>query len=108
MLEQAGSRVVNLSSGLGQFTGGQMGGEYPAYRTTKAGLGGFTAYLHGEYREEGLLANAVSPGWVRTDMGGPGANRTPAEGADTPVWLARFEPGGPGGRLWKDRQQIEW
>jgi NAD(P)-dependent dehydrogenase (short-subunit alcohol dehydrogenase family) len=108
LLEREGGRVVNLSSGLGQFTGGQMGGEYPAYRTSKAGLGGLTAYLHGEYREQGLLANAASPGWVRTDMGGPEANRSPAEGADTPVWLARFEPGGPAGRLWQDRQPLEW
>jgi NAD(P)-dependent dehydrogenase (short-subunit alcohol dehydrogenase family) len=108
LLEREGGRVVNLSSGLGQFSDGQMGGQYPAYRASKAGLGGLTAYLHGEYRERGLLANAVSPGWVRTDMGGSGANRSPAEGADTPVWLARFEPGSPAGHLWKDRQQIEW
>ena len=85
-----------------------MGGGYPAYRISKVGVGGLTAYLHGEYGSGGLLANAASPGWVRTDMGGSGAPRSPAEGADTPVWLARFEPGSPGGQFWKDRTPIEW
>jgi hypothetical protein len=108
LLDGEGGRVVNLSSDLGQFTGGQMGGDYPPYRLSKVGLGGLTAYLHGEYRSAGLLANAASPGWVRTEMGGPNANRSPAEGADTPVWLARFRPGSPGGRLWKDREPVEW
>jgi hypothetical protein len=41
-------------------------------------------------------------------MGGPNANRSPEEGADTPVWLSRFEPGFPGGLFWKDREVIEW
>ena len=108
LLDGEGARVVNVSSDLGQFTGGQMSGSYPAYRLSKVGLGGFTAYLHAEYGDEGLLANAASPGWVRTDMGGEGANRSPAEGADTPVWLARFRPGSPAGRLWKDRAVVEW
>ncbi len=108
LLEREGGRVVNLSSDLGQFTDGRMGGNYSPYRISKVGLDGLTAYLHAEYASEGLMANAVSPGWVRTGMGGPNANRTPAEGADTPVWLARFRPGGPGGRLWKDWEPVEW
>jgi len=108
LLERDGGRVVNMSSGLGQFSDGQMRGGYPPYRLSKVGLGGLTAYLHGEYASAGLIANAASPGWVRTDMGGPNANRSVEEGADTPVWLARFEPGSPSGRLWQDRDIVEW
>ena len=108
LLAQDGARVVNVSSDLGRFTDGQMGGSYAPYRLSKVGLGGMTAYLHGEYGDDGLLANAASPGWVRTDMGGDGANRAPAEGADTPVWLARFRPRSPAGRFWKDRAVVEW
>jgi len=108
LLDGDGGRIVNLSSGLGQFTTGQMGGGYAPYRISKVGLGGLTASLHAEYGDEGLLANAVSPGWVRTDMGGRNATRSPAEGADTPVWLSRFAPGSPGGLFWQDRQVIEW
>ncbi len=108
LLERAGGRVVNVSSGLGQFADGRMDGNYPAYRVSKVGLGGLTAYLHAEHGADGLVANAASPGWVRTDMGGPNADRSPEEGADTPAWLARFEPGAPGGRLWKDREPVPW
>ena len=108
LLDGAGSRVVTLSSGLGRFTEGRMEGRYPAYRLSKVGVGGLTAYLDGEYGDRGLMANAVSPGWVRTDMGGTEAPRSPSEGAETPVWLARFAPGSPAGRLWKDRELIPW
>lgn len=108
LLDRSGGRVVTLSSGLGQFTDGRMGGGYPPYRLSKVGVGGLTAYLAGEYKSEGLLANAADPGWVRTDMGGTGANRSPVKGAETPVWLARFRPGSPSGRLWKDESAVEW
>ena len=108
LLDENGSRVVTLSSGLGQFTEGQMGGKYPAYRLSKVGVGGLTAYLDAEYGSRGLIANAVSPGWVRTDMGGDAAPRPPSKGAETPVWLARFSPGSPAGHLWKDRERIPW
>ena len=108
LVAESGSRVVTLSSGLGQFTAGEMGGRYPPYRISKVGVGGLTAYLDAEYGDRGLIANAVSPGWVRTDMGGGDAPRPPSKGAETPVWLARFRPGSPTGRLWKDRTQIPW
>jgi len=107
LLEADRPRVVTLSSGLGRYTEGGMGGGYPAYRLSKVGAGGLTAYLDAEYGDDGLLASAVSPGWVRTDMGGPEADRSVAEGAETPVWLARMRDG-PGGRLWKDREVVSW
>jgi hypothetical protein len=108
LLDREGARIINMSSDLGQFTAGQMGGTYLPYRISKVGLGGLTAYLDGEYGARGLLANAAIPGWVRTDMGGSGANRSIPEGADTPVWLARFRPGSSSGRLWKDRTVVDW
>ncbi|ESS12596.1 MAG: dehydrogenase [uncultured archaeon A07HR60] len=106
--EREGGRIINLSSGLGRFTDGQMGGSSPPYRLSKVGLGGLTAYLDAEYAADGLLANAVSPGWVRTDMGGSSARRSPEKGAETPVWLSRFQPSCPSGQLWKDQERITW
>ncbi len=58
--------------------------------------------------DDGLLANAASPGWTQTDLGGPEAPRTPEEGADTPAWLARFAPDAPSGLFWEDRAVIDW
>ncbi|ESP87407.1 SDR family NAD(P)-dependent oxidoreductase [Candidatus Halobonum tyrrellensis] len=99
-------RIVNVSSGMGALSEPQSGGS-PSYRVTKTGLNGLTKYLHGEYGDEGLLANSVCPGWTRTDMGGEEADRSPEEGAETPLWLARFRSG-PGGRVWRDREPIDW
>lgn len=107
LLSQAGGRVVNVSSGLGQVTDTQSG-DMPAYRVSKTGLNGVTKYLHGEYHDDGLLANSVCPGYVQTDMTSGNAPRTPQQGAETPSWLARFKPGAPSGQFWRDKQPIDW
>ncbi len=106
-LLKTGGRVVNISSGMGALGEG-MSGSAPAYRVSKTALNGLTAYLHGEYGPRGLIANSVCPGWVRTGMGGASAPRSIEEGADTPVWLAQFAKGAPGGRFWRDRAIIDW
>jgi len=107
LLQSDGGRVVNVSSGMGALGEGQSGGS-PAYRVSKTGLNGLTTYLHGEYADEGLIANSVCPGWVRTEMGGAEADRSVERGAETPTWLCRFRPGSPGGRFWRDREPIGW
>jgi hypothetical protein len=99
-----GARVVNVSSGAGQFDGGVDSGHLP-YGVSKAGLNAFTDAL--ARQAGGLFVNAVCPGWVRTEMGGSNATRSVAEGADTPVWLARFREG-PSGHLWRDREVRPW
>jgi len=55
-----------------------------------------------------VVTNAVDPGWVRTRMGGPGAPDTPADGADTPVWLATGDDPGAraSGRYLKHREEL--
>jgi NAD(P)-dependent dehydrogenase (short-subunit alcohol dehydrogenase family) len=107
LLQHEGGRVINVSSGMGALTESQSGGS-PSYRISKTGLNGLTAYLHGEWGDQGLLANSVCPGWVRTDMGGEEANRSVERGAETPVWLARFKPESPAGEFWRDKEIIGW
>lgn len=107
LIQREGGRVVNVSSGMGAL-GEEMNGGAPSYRVSKTGLNGLTAYLHGQYREQGLIANSVCPGWVRTDMGGEGADRPVEKGAETPVWLAQFAPGAPSGAFWRDGRRIDW
>ena len=80
----------------------------PAYSMSKAALNAFTRILASTYRDAGVLVNAVDPGWVRTDMGGPSAPRSLQEGADTIVWLATLPDDGPSGEFFHDRRAIDW
>lgn len=107
LLVERGGRVVNVSSSMGTLGDGMCPG-WAAYHVSKAGLNALTVYLAEEYDSERLAANAVDPGKVDTRMGGPEADRTPEEAAETPVWLARMKPGQASGGFWKDRQRIQW
>jgi NAD(P)-dependent dehydrogenase (short-subunit alcohol dehydrogenase family) len=105
-LMQERGRVVNVSSGLGQLA--EMGAGHVAYRVSKAGLNALTRTLAAELRATNVKVNAVCPGWVRTDMGGPGATRSPEQGVDTTVWLATLPDDGPSGGFFRDRQPVAW
>ena len=52
-----------------------------------------------------ITVNAFNPGWVKTDMGGSGAPRSPEQGADTAIWLATVAPLNLNGKLFHDRQE---
>ncbi|CAA9559451.1 3-oxoacyl-[acyl-carrier protein] reductase [uncultured Synechococcales cyanobacterium] len=99
-------RIVNVSSGAGQLS--DMSSGYPAYRISKTALNALTRILADELKGTNILVNSVCPGWVKTDMGGANAPRTPEQGADTIVWLATLPNGGPTGGFWRNRQPIEW
>ncbi len=98
-------RIVNVSSGAGSLA--TMGGGTPAYQVSKAALNAFTRTLAGELRGDGILVNAVCPGWVATDMGGP-AGRPVEEGAASVVWAALLPDGGPTGGFFRDGEPVAW
>jgi NAD(P)-dependent dehydrogenase (short-subunit alcohol dehydrogenase family) len=104
-LMPAGGRIINVSSGLGQLS--DMGGGWPGYRISKTSLNALTRILASELQGSGIRVNSVCPGWVRTDMGGSGAPRTPQQGADTIVWLATAADV-PTGGFFRDREAIPW
>lgn len=68
-----GARVVNVSSRLGSISATTRFGT-PSYNISKAAQNMATALLAQALAERGIVVAAVSPGWVRTDMGGSGAD----------------------------------
>lgn len=81
-----------------------------AYRVSKVLMNAYTRILARELASDPrkILVNAACPGWVRTDLGGEGAPRSPAEGARTPVWLATLPEDGPNGGFFRDEREILW
>jgi NAD(P)-dependent dehydrogenase (short-subunit alcohol dehydrogenase family) len=106
MLERRYGRVVNVSSGAGQIA--TMSDYAPPYSVSKAALNALTRLLAHSGRKRNVLVNAVDPGWVRTDMGGPSAPRSVEQGADTIVWCATLPDSGPTGGFFHDRRAIAW
>jgi len=98
-------RIVNVSSEAASLA--SMGGGTPAYSTTKVALNALTRMLAAELRQDGILVNAICPGWVATDMGGPGG-RPVAEGAASVVWGATLPDSGPTGGFFRDGQRLAW
>ena len=55
-----------------------------------------------------IAVNAMHPGWIATEMGGPDAPVAPEHAAETALYLATLTDPGPSGRLWQDRALIDW
>jgi NAD(P)-dependent dehydrogenase (short-subunit alcohol dehydrogenase family) len=105
--------VDGLVALVGEFTAGVRAGRHEgegwpssAYRVSKAALNALTRILARESPR--LHINAVCPGWVKTDMGGPSASRTVEQGARGIVWAATLGEGGPSGGFFRDGKAIPW
>jgi NAD(P)-dependent dehydrogenase (short-subunit alcohol dehydrogenase family) len=64
--------IAAVSSKMGAMSDNTSGGAY-AYRAAKAGLNMVMKSLAVDLAPRGILTVALSPGWVRTDMGGANA-----------------------------------
>jgi NAD(P)-dependent dehydrogenase (short-subunit alcohol dehydrogenase family) len=106
LLRRSGhGRIVNVSSEAGSLA--IMDGGTPAYNVSKAALNALTRMLAGELRRDRVLVNAVCPGWVATDMGGPGG-RPVAEGAASVLWAVELPDDGPTGGFYRDGHPLPW
>ncbi len=106
-------RLVNVSSESGSFEGGGgltasygLPGSVSAYGTSKAALNALTVKLAAELAEDGVLVNAICPGYTATDMGGGG--RPVEDGAASVVWAASLPDDGPTGGFFRDGERLRW
>jgi NAD(P)-dependent dehydrogenase (short-subunit alcohol dehydrogenase family) len=98
-------RIVNVSSEGGSLA--SMSGGAPTYTVSKAALNALTRVLAAELRGERILVNSVCPGWVATDMGGPGG-RPVEDGAASVVWAVTLPDDGPTGGFFRDGRPVPW
>ena len=98
-------RIVNVSSAAGQL---RVGTYVPSYSISKTALNAVTCQFAAALKKDGILVNSVSPGWVRTSMGGDSAPLSVEEGADTLIWAATLPDDGPTGGFFQERKPIPW
>jgi NAD(P)-dependent dehydrogenase (short-subunit alcohol dehydrogenase family) len=100
------AQVINVSSSYGEING--LSANVPSYCLSKLALNGATIMLAEALQSQGIVVNSMCPGWVKTDMGGASAPRTPEQGADTAIWLATEASHQETGKFWRDRTEISY
>lgn len=99
-------RIINVSSKMALFR--EIRGNHAGYRLSKAALNALTVLMAAELEGSSVTVNAVTPGHVRTDMGGPDATLSVEEGAAHVVRLATVEGPLPSGRFFAGRNEMPW
>ena len=108
LVAAAKGKLVALSSKMGSIADNSSGG-FIAYRATKAGLNAACRSLAIDVRDQGVLAATLHPGWVQTDMGGPGATLAVADSvAGMRAVIDGLTPERAGGFYNYDGTQIPW
>ena len=97
---ESDARIINVSSTMGQLTGGSAG-YAPAYCISKTALNAFTEVLAAEVAERGIMVDAFHPGWAKTAMGGPRASVDPMQAAQVALFLATRPKSDETGLFWR-------
>ncbi len=106
-LAEAQGKAICISSGMGSI-GDNNGGWIP-YRTSKAALNMAWSCLALEAKRDGVTAATLSPGWVKTRMGGAGAEISPEESVgDMRKLIERLTIDDTGSFLRRDGSELPW
>jgi NAD(P)-dependent dehydrogenase (short-subunit alcohol dehydrogenase family) len=113
--ESPNARIVNVSSSVGSLTQNadpafpRRSNFGPTYSASKTALNALTLAMAIELEPEGIKVNAVSPGFVKTNLNGYVGTLTVEEGAREPVRLALLGPDGPTGTFTRwENETIPW
>jgi NAD(P)-dependent dehydrogenase (short-subunit alcohol dehydrogenase family) len=108
-------RIVNVSSHAGSLTltsdpDGPFSALLPsaAYAPSKTALNALTVQYANELRKDGILVNAVAPGYVDTDSNNHTGFLTVAQGAAVVVRLAMLGPDGPTAGFVSEEGPLLW
>ena len=104
-LMRATSRIINISSGMGQMEGMSTGSV--AYRLSKSALNALTIVLSKELLSKDIKVNAICPGWVQTDMGGYEATLTVKESVESIKKFA-LSDNFPNGKFLRHGELLPW
>ena len=99
------SRIINISSGMGQMEGMTTGSI--AYRLSKSALNALTIVLSQELSSRDIKVNAICPGWVQTDMGGYEATLTVKESVESIKKFA-LSDNFPNGKFLRHGEILPW
>lgn len=100
--------IAALSSLMGSVAENSSGGFY-AYRASKAALNMVLKSLSLDLKGRGITTIALSPGWVRTDMGGPNAPLSPPQAiAGMAAVLDKVTPADSGKFFHYDGRELPW
>ena len=102
---QPKSRIINISSGMGQLEGMATGSI--AYRLSKSALNALTIVLSQELSSKDIKVNAICPGWVQTDMGGYEATLTVKESVESIKKFALSDDF-PNGKFLRHGEILPW
>ena len=97
-------RVVNVSSGAGKFDVLRESADGATYKFTKFALNGLTL-LWAQYLRGKVAVNALDPGWLKTDLGGPNAPGEPEDGGRRMLEILAL-PWDVTGRFWHGKEEI--
>lgn len=113
--ESLSARIINVSSGVGSLTmNSDPAFAYraifgPTYAASKTALNALTVTMAIELEPEGIKVNAVSPGFIKTNLNNYGGTGTVEEGAREVVRLALLGPDGPTGTFTRwENETIPW
>lgn len=111
----AAGRIVNMSSTMGSLSlnsdPNSIYGQMPpllAYNSSKTAVNAITVFFANELRHTNIKVNAVSPGYVATDLNNHTGFLTPEQGAKIPVTFATLSDDGPTGGFFDENGAISW
>lgn len=97
-------RVINVSSGAGKMDVLREGADGATYKFTKFALNGITLLWAQDLKGK-VSVNALDPGWLKTDLGGPNAPGEPADGGLRMMEILQHS-WDVTGRFWHGKEEI--